>query len=270
MAVFLCTVRDWTSSPQKQYSLYCVGVTITAISLVGAATIMIFVATKVLSCPKFCHNKCIFVITKHIFCRNKNTLVTTKLWSQQQTNICRNKHNFVTTKLWSQQAYFCRDKHAWFSEKRIMFFVTTFIMTKMILVKAPANDSAKAYDSSLQCQSISWPHWLQEWQSSPSQTLNKSPPPPPPEAVQSLLSPSLGIFILRVSSTLHLSSRWSVLWRPWFCAPVKSLLPLNILDLSRCKQLEPAAMAVLPTHQEHYLLYCLPCMCRTVFILRLV
>ena len=138
MAVFLCTVRDWTSSPQKQYSLYCVGVTITAISLVGAATIMIFVATKVLSCPKFCHNKCIFVITKHIFCRNKNTLVTTKLWSQQQTNICRNKHNFVTTKLWSQQAYFCHDKHAWFSEKRIMFFVTKLLSwQKWYLWKLP-------------------------------------------------------------------------------------------------------------------------------------
>ena len=84
-----------------------------------------------------------------------------------------------------------------------------------------------------------------------------------PEIVQ---SSSQGTFILRVSSTLPLSSSWSVLWRPCFCAPVKSLLPLNIWDLSGCKQLEPAVVAALPTNLEHDLLYCLPCMCRTAFL----
>ena len=119
-AVFPSTVRDWTSSPQKQCSLYCVGVTITDTSVAGAATIAIFGATRVLLRPKFCRNKRMFVVTKHIFCCNKNMLVTTKLWSQQQANICHNKHNFVRTKLLSQQAYFCRDKHAWFSEKHML------------------------------------------------------------------------------------------------------------------------------------------------------
>ena len=117
-AVFPSTVRDWTSSPQKQCSLYCVGVTITDTSVAGAATIAIFGATRVLLRPKFCRNKRMFVVTKHIFCCNKNMLVTTKLWSQQKTNICRNKHNFVTTK-------FCRNKHTFVVTNTLGFLKNT-------------------------------------------------------------------------------------------------------------------------------------------------
>ena len=68
--------------------------------LAGAVTSIIFVATK--------------VFTKHVFCREKKTLVATKLCLSRQ-NFCRNKHNFVATE-------------------------DVFVATQMILVAAPAND----------------------------------------------------------------------------------------------------------------------------------
>ena len=87
------------------------------ISLAGAATCIIFVATKVLSQKTpVCHDKRVFVMTKHIFCQDKNMLVTTNmfvvinmclLWQ----HVCRNKHNSVTMNIiLSQQAYFCHEK----------------------------------------------------------------------------------------------------------------------------------------------------------------
>ena len=45
---------------------------------------------------RFCHDKCTFVMTKHVFCRDKNMLVATnilvmaKLLSRQ-THVCHNK-----------------------------------------------------------------------------------------------------------------------------------------------------------------------------------
>ena len=102
------------------------------VSLAGAATSIIFVATKVLSTfvatntclsqQKYaCRDKIMFVQTnillsrqayfcgdKHVFvakniCRDI-TFVTTKIF-------CRDKHNFVATNIiLSRQAYFCRDK----------------------------------------------------------------------------------------------------------------------------------------------------------------
>ena len=49
-----------------------------------------------LSWQKFCHNKPMFVMTKHVFCYDKSMLVATKLllW---QTYFCRDKHIFVVT-----------------------------------------------------------------------------------------------------------------------------------------------------------------------------
>ena len=61
---------------------------------------------------KFCHDKCachdkhVFVMTKHVFCHDKSMLIATKL---VMTNICHDKHVFVT-KVLSSQAYFCHDK----------------------------------------------------------------------------------------------------------------------------------------------------------------
>ena len=79
------------------------------------------------SCHKynFCHDqkffcdKHIFVVTKHIFYRDKSMIVMTKLF-------CCNKHNFVTTKLLSQ-AYFCHDKRPFCDDKHV------FVMTKVCL-----------------------------------------------------------------------------------------------------------------------------------------
>ena len=109
-----------------------------SLSLVGAATSIIFVTTKVLSWQTHvCHDKNMFVVTKHIFCHDKSMLVVTKLLLQQiysccnklccdkylpqQTilpwqNFCSDKsklvatNTFVATKLLSQQTPVCRDK----------------------------------------------------------------------------------------------------------------------------------------------------------------
>ena len=88
------------------------------LSLAGAVTSIIFVATKVLSGPtRVCRDKIMFIATKlsclswqNYVCRDKR-FVATKIF-------CRDKHNFVATNVLSRQAYFC-----------------TFI-----LVSAPAND----------------------------------------------------------------------------------------------------------------------------------
>ena len=110
------------------------------LSLAGAATSIIFVTTKVVSrhtclsqqtyfcrnksfvvtnicCDKhnftatnilslqayFCHDKHVFVSTKHIFCHDKSMLVATKLLSWQTQQI------FVVTIVLLQQKYFCHD-----------------------------------------------------------------------------------------------------------------------------------------------------------------
>ena len=67
-----------------------------SISMVGAATSVIFVTTKVLS-PQMhvCGDKHLFVMTKHIFCCDKSMLVaTTNVYVM--TNICRDQ-SFVET-----------------------------------------------------------------------------------------------------------------------------------------------------------------------------
>ena len=82
--------------------------------------------------------------TKHVFCRDRSILVTTKRLSQQtrvcydkdswRQKLCHDKHTFVETK-----DVFCLEKH--------MFVATndkTFVPTKIILVAAPANDSGHA------------------------------------------------------------------------------------------------------------------------------
>ena len=75
---------------------------------------------------------------KYHFCRDKTRLLSRQKYACHDkhvfvaTNICRDKHNFVATKVLSQQAYFCRDKHK------------AFVVTKIIVVAAPANDSSRA------------------------------------------------------------------------------------------------------------------------------
>ena len=64
-----------------------------------------------LSQQKFCHDKHEFAATKHVFCRDKSTLVITKLLSKQ-TRVCHDK-SFV------EKAYFCRDKHMFVTTKHV-------------------------------------------------------------------------------------------------------------------------------------------------------
>ena len=92
---------------------------------------------------KDCHNKHVCVVTKHVFCRNKSILVTTKLllW-QIVTNII-----FVVTKVLSQQAYFfLASKHIFCHEKSMLVAIKLlsqqtcllrqkyFVMTNIILL----------------------------------------------------------------------------------------------------------------------------------------
>ena len=101
------------------------------VSLPGAVTTIIFVATKVLSQQShfpdkhrtkvwlsrqtFCRNKHTIVATKDMFCRDERVFVATKVCLSRQnyvcyhifaTHICRDKIMFVAT-----NAYLCRDKN---------------------------------------------------------------------------------------------------------------------------------------------------------------
>ena len=101
------------------------------------------------SCHKyhFCHDKYVFVATKHVFCRNKSMLAATKRLSRQNY-VCRDKIYL------SQQAkdVFSRNKHVFVVTKviKIMFGATKLLSwqacfchveTKIILVTALVNDS---------------------------------------------------------------------------------------------------------------------------------
>ena len=90
-------------------------------------------------------HKYVFVTTKHVFRREKNMIVATKIIMFVATNtclsrqtFCLDKHTFVVkkdvaTNILSRQAYFCREKRRVCCDK-------TFAATKMIPVAAPAND----------------------------------------------------------------------------------------------------------------------------------
>jgi len=85
------------------------------LSLEGAATCIILVATNTLSRQK---RLFLFFWSLQKYAYRDKTFVT--------TNICRDKHNCVAKKVLSRQAYFCRDK--------------TSFATKMILVATPASE----------------------------------------------------------------------------------------------------------------------------------
>ena len=115
---------------------YCIRV-MCLISLAGAARSIIFA-------------------TKHIICHNKSMLVATKLLSWQNTSFSQQKYADISVVIkvlqWhffssSLQAYFCQDKRCVLSWQthvccnKHMFVMTSFVMTKMIFVAAPTNDS---------------------------------------------------------------------------------------------------------------------------------
>ena len=101
------------------------------VSLAGAATSIISVATKVLS-----RDKHVFVATNICLSRQYTSFAATKICLSRQTLFCRDNYVCVATKVLSRQAYFCRDKRRVCRDK-------TFAATKIILVAARANDIYK-------------------------------------------------------------------------------------------------------------------------------
>ena len=120
------------------------------VSFAGAATSIIFVATKGLSRQtRACRDIHVFVTAKHAFGRNKGMLVATKLCLSLQAyfgrdkrralsgqaHVCRDKSVLVATKI------FCRDKHNFVATSIFLSRRKTFVATKMILEAASANDA---------------------------------------------------------------------------------------------------------------------------------
>ena len=95
------------------------------LSLVGAATSIIFVVAEVLSQQtRVCHDKTPVLSQQKYACWDK-TSVATKIFC----------HTFVTTK-----DVFHHDKHAFVATYSVCSD-QTFVVTKMILVGGPTNDS---------------------------------------------------------------------------------------------------------------------------------
>ena len=88
----------------------------------------------------------IFLVTKHVFCRDKSMPAAIKRLSRQNY-VCRDKAfvtklNFCCTKLLSRQAHFCRDK------RRVLSRETRVCRDKNDTCGTPANDTK--YATSLQ------------------------------------------------------------------------------------------------------------------------
>ena len=113
-------------------------------SMAGAATSIVFVVTK----HVFCHDKNMLVATNMCFCHNKSMLAATK--KHAATEPCLSRQIFVATKVFvmpkiflSRQT-FCRnkDKHTSVATKDVLCRdKRTFVATEIILVAATANDT---------------------------------------------------------------------------------------------------------------------------------
>ena len=100
------------------------------LSLAGAATSIIFVATK------------------HVFCHDKSMLVATKLVARQ--NFCRDKHIFVVTKHLSRQTFVATN--IILSRQKFCHYKLTFVTT---------NTSFVAIEVCLSRQNI-WPNFCRD------------------------------------------------------------------------------------------------------------
>ena len=136
----------------------------TCISLAGAATSIIFVATKVLlrqtrTCP-------LLPPPKKIACRDKIFLSWHNFFSQQilvfvfiATKRLSRKHTFVVT-----NGVFCCYKHVFVATK-VSLSRQTFVVTKMILVAAPANGTYNCCGTEfvICVWNLFWQDWLRFW-----------------------------------------------------------------------------------------------------------
>ena len=109
----------WLIMMYHQTKFGCKRLCSSEVSLVGAATSIIFVAT----------NTCLLW--------QNTSFVTTKIYLLQQT-FCHKQ----ATKVMSWQAYFCHNKHTFCCNKHN--FVGAKDTTKLILVAAPVNDREDA------------------------------------------------------------------------------------------------------------------------------
>ena len=93
-------------------------------------TSTIFVTTKLLSQQtRVCHTK---YLSRQNFC-HANNILSQQIFHHDKS--CHSKHTFVATK-----DVFCHNKNTFVTTK-VSFRDKTFVMTKMLLVAAPANDS---------------------------------------------------------------------------------------------------------------------------------
>ena len=112
------------------------------VSLVGAATSIIFVArnicrdkhnfvmTKVLlRRTYFCRNRHMFTTAKHIFCHEKSKTVATKVLSQCRNKTSHGKHNFVATNvfvvtsillLWQKTCFVIQKPRRWWKTEKLI------------------------------------------------------------------------------------------------------------------------------------------------------
>ena len=111
------------------------------ISFAGAATSIIFVATKtrLLSRQKYACRDETFVATNINLVVATNTCFLKQNFCREKHNFCRDKHVFDATKVSLSRQEFCRETTNICHDKNNRQ-KTCFVATKLRLVTAPAND----------------------------------------------------------------------------------------------------------------------------------
>ena len=122
----------------------------------------LFATNTILLQQNFCRDKLTFIAINMFVLRQNTSFVATKVCSSWQNfycdkhmfvmpNICHAKwfvrtkifyHDKIMTKVLSQQGYFCCDKRHVLLRQTHVCRDKTFVVTKIILVAAPANDSS--------------------------------------------------------------------------------------------------------------------------------
>ena len=121
---------------EKETEIKVVKRTPPPLSLVGAATSIIFVATTQ---QMVCRDKQVFVATKHVFCRAKCMLVVTKALSRKNdvtTTITKqktNKNAAISILLSRQNMSFVETKYVFCRDKICLFVATKVCLSRQNL-----------------------------------------------------------------------------------------------------------------------------------------
>ena len=169
--------KDWrlpwqnTSTTPAAFGRVATGTDWQTLSLAGAATSIIFVMTNTcllqqnmcfvmtkvcLSQQNLCHDKHVccdktsFVVTKNMLVAANMTNVLSRQTILSQQKFCHVKHTFVATK-----DVLCHNKHVFAAH---VCHDKTSVMTKMILMAAPANDRHRPADTDWQTQNSTLNH----------------------------------------------------------------------------------------------------------------